>query len=59
MRLAAELSLSVTQQAFPLSKDDLENQYFDRFESICEEVKGAKPPDAVEMTKRRTRRRKD
>jgi hypothetical protein len=58
-RLAAELSLPVTQQVFSLSKDDLENQYFDRFESICEEIKGAKPPDAVELTKRPTRRKKD
>jgi hypothetical protein len=38
-RLAKDLSLQVTYQAFALSKDELQRQYLDRFEDICNEIK--------------------
>src|SRR5262245_5693904 len=58
-RLAADLSLRLTQQAFSLSKGDFDSQYFERFESICEEIKAAKPLGAVEQPKLRSRKRKE
>ena len=59
VRLATELSLPLTREAFSLSKHDFENQYFDRFETICEEIKAARPVGAVELPKRRTRTKKE
>lgn len=41
VRLAAELSLRQTQEAFSLPSRDLERQYFDRFESICDEIRAS------------------
>lgn len=38
-RLAEQLALRVTQETFSLSMADLENQYFERFEPMCEEIR--------------------
>lgn len=59
MRLATELSLTITREAFSLSTHDLENQYFDKFDTICEEIKAARPVNAVDVPKRRAKRKKD
>jgi hypothetical protein len=40
-RIAEELSLRLTREAFSLPQRDLEREYFDRFESICNEIKNA------------------
>src|SRR6266481_4461663 len=40
-RIAEVLSLRLTNQAFSLSQSDLEREYFDRFESICDEIRDA------------------
>lgn len=40
-RIAAALSLQLTYEAFSLSQTDLEREYFDRFEAICNENKDA------------------
>jgi hypothetical protein len=40
-RMAETLSLRLTHEAFSLSQGDLEREYFDRFESICDEIKAA------------------
>ena len=42
-RVAAELCLRRAQEAFSLDPADLAHEYFDRFESICDEVKHAAP----------------
>ena len=42
-RLAEELSLHVTGEAFSLSQPMLQREYFDRFEEICNEIRSAKP----------------
>ena len=42
-RIAEELSLQLTHKTFSLAKVDLEQGYFDRFESICDEIKRAQP----------------
>jgi hypothetical protein len=55
-RVAAALSLPLTREAFALPKRDLEDQYFDRFESICNELKQARPAEAVALKVRRTKR---
>jgi len=47
-RIATELSLPFTTETFFLSKEDLEAQYFERFELMCDEIKQAKPDGAVE-----------
>lgn len=54
-RLAAELALPLTRAAFALSKRDLERQYLDNFESICDEMKQARPTTAVDVRVRRMR----
>jgi len=46
-QLAQQLSLEVTHSAFSLSKGDLQQEYFDRFESICDEIKRANPSERV------------
>jgi hypothetical protein len=46
-RLAEQLSLPLTAAAFSLSKADLEREYFDRFESMCDEIRRAKPGAAA------------
>ena len=38
-RSAAELNLPQTTAAFSLAPDDLEKEYFDRFEAICDEIR--------------------
>lgn len=55
-RLSAELELPLTKEAFALSKEDLEDQYLDRFESICDEIRQARPATAVNVRLRRTKR---
>ena len=40
-QLAKDLSLQATQEAFVLSKEDLQRQYFERFDGICDEIKHA------------------
>ena len=40
-RMAETLSLRLTHEAFSLSQGDLEREYFDRFESICDEIRAA------------------
>jgi hypothetical protein len=42
-RMAETLSLRLTHEAFSLSQGDLEREYFDRFESICDEIRAAEP----------------
>jgi hypothetical protein len=39
--LSRKLSLIVTHEAFSLPQADLQRQYFDRFEAICDEIKQA------------------
>jgi len=55
-QIATMLSLPLTTEAFSLSKETLEAQYFERFESVCDEIKRAKPDGAVELRTRRIRR---
>jgi len=38
-RIAEVLSLRLTHEAFSLLQSDLEREYFDRFESICNEIR--------------------
>jgi hypothetical protein len=40
---AHELGLPITCEAFSLSKRKLRREYFDRFEAICNEIRGAEP----------------
>jgi hypothetical protein len=42
-RAAEQLSLRVTQEAFSLPRGDLEREYFDWFEAICDEIRSAEP----------------
>ena len=42
-RFADQLSLPVTREAFSLSRRTLQREYFDRFEAICNEIRGAEP----------------
>jgi len=56
LRLSVELELPLTKAAFALSKQDLECEYFDRFESICDEMNQARPAAAVAVRVRRTKR---
>jgi hypothetical protein len=58
VQLARELSLPFTLEVFSLPRNELENQYFDKFDSVCEEIKVARPVDAVDLPKRRARRSK-
>ena len=39
--LSQQLQLSVTHSAFALAPAELERQYFDRFNAICDELRGA------------------
>lgn len=38
---AKELGLSYTVETLSLTRDELQSQYFERFESVCIEIKGA------------------
>jgi len=40
-RIAKTLSLQLTHEAFSLPQSDLEREYFDRFEPICDEIRAA------------------
>ena len=40
-KFAKELSLSASYEAFSLSRSGLQREYFERFEAICNEIKGA------------------
>jgi hypothetical protein len=39
-QLAQNLSLPITHETLSLARDELAARYFDRFESMCEELKG-------------------
>ena len=43
-RLAEQLLLPVTCEAFGLSRRKLQREYFKRFEAICNEIRSAEPP---------------
>jgi hypothetical protein len=38
---AKELGLSYTEETFSLPQHELQKQYFDRFEAVCDEITGA------------------
>jgi len=42
-RMAKTLALRLTHEAFSMSKRELEREYFERFESICDEIRAAEP----------------
>ncbi len=42
-RLAEQLSLPLTREAFGLSRRKLEREYLERFEGICNEIRNAEP----------------
>ena len=42
-RIAKQLSLNLTHEAFSLPRADLGREYFDRFESMCDEIRQAEP----------------
>lgn len=42
-RLAERLSLPLTSEAFGLSRRKLQREYFERFESMCNEIRSAEP----------------
>ena len=42
-RLAEQLALPLTCEAFALSRGTLEREYLDRFEAICDEIRRAEP----------------
>jgi hypothetical protein len=39
VRLASEFGLPLTHEAFALPRERLEEQYFERFEDVCKEVR--------------------
>jgi hypothetical protein len=41
LQVSTDLGLVVTQSAFSLSSSDLEAQYFQRFDAICDEIRAA------------------
>jgi hypothetical protein len=43
---AERLRLPITREAFSLSRRKLQKEYFDRFEAICDELRGAEPSAA-------------
>ena len=40
-KLAGALALPATREAFALSRDELQREYFARFDGICDEVRNA------------------
>jgi hypothetical protein len=42
-RIAEELSLRLTHEAFSLPRSALEKEYFIRFDQICDEIRSAEP----------------
>src|SRR6516225_3986141 len=49
-RLAEELALPLTLEAFAMEATELEQEYFDRFESVCDELRSA--PSATREKRR-------
>jgi hypothetical protein len=47
LRGAEELSLPLMQEAFSLEQRALEEQYFERFDAICDEIRNARPSAAA------------
>lgn len=45
-QISLDLSLLATYDAFSLSRADLQSQYFDRFEAMCDEIRRAEPADS-------------
>jgi hypothetical protein len=45
LRAAEELSFLLTQEAFSLEQGTLEEQYFGRFDAICDEIRSAEPSE--------------
>lgn len=45
LQLSKELALPVTQSAFGLSGKELERQYFEQFEGVCDEIRAALSTD--------------
>jgi hypothetical protein len=43
-RLAQLLNLQVTSEAFKLAKEDLQREYFNRFDAICDEIRRHRDP---------------
>jgi hypothetical protein len=41
VQLSQQLRLNVTHSAFALVPEELERQYFERFDAICDELRGA------------------
>ena len=41
-QLAKDLSLTITRDAFALSREELQRRYFELFDPICEEIKAAR-----------------
>jgi hypothetical protein len=46
-QFAKALGLTATHEAFSLSQRKLQLEYFDRFEQICDEIKGAEPRERL------------
>jgi len=40
LRLSQELGMNATHSAFALAPAELERQYFERFDAICDELRG-------------------
>jgi hypothetical protein len=52
LRAAKQLSLSLAQELFALDLDRFEQEYLDRFEAVCDEIRAAEPnaaPDRGRM----------
>jgi hypothetical protein len=43
LRAAEELALRLTREAFSMEPGALEEEYFDRFDAICDEIRSADP----------------
>jgi len=42
-RIAVALSLAFTRETFSLPQSALQQEYFDRFEAVCDEIRRAEP----------------
>jgi hypothetical protein len=51
-RLAQQLSLPLTSEAFGLSQRKLQREYFERFEAMCDEIRSAEPGAGPNETER-------
>jgi hypothetical protein len=43
LQAARKLQLPFTRATFALETEALENEYFDRFEAVCDEIRSAQP----------------